>query len=279
VHPDKSVTVFADVPANLPSCPGGVGLTTAMVQLSTGWVLVGSLPTSDGKMTTAGNGCLIELSPAGTVAGAITGPYLNGPWDAALADNGDTATLFVTNTLVGVKDAKGATVNQGTVVRLSLAQTATEPPKVTATTEVAGGFPEREDAAALVKGPTGVTLDPAGTLYVGDNLGNRVAAVPNALTRNDSAGVGTTVSQGGQLANPLAVRIAPNGNLLVANATNGKIVEITVAGKQLGEFYANHDVAQSPPGNGNLFGIAVTQAGDGVLFVNDDTNLLSVLRR
>jgi hypothetical protein len=46
VHPDKSVTVFADIPANLPGCPGGVGLTTAMVQLSTGCVLVGSLPTS-----------------------------------------------------------------------------------------------------------------------------------------------------------------------------------------------------------------------------------------
>ena len=70
---------------------------------------------------------------------------------------------------------------------------------------------------------------------------------------------------------------APNGDLLVANATNGKIVEITPAGTQVGEYYANQDVAQDPPGNGNLFGIAVNQTRDGILFVNDDTNTLSVL--
>jgi hypothetical protein len=46
------------------------------------------------------------------------------------------------------------------------------------------------------------------------------------VTRTDSAGPGDTVTQGGQLAKPLAVRLAPNGNLLAANATNGKIVEI-----------------------------------------------------
>lgn len=279
VHPDKSVTVFADIPADLAGCPGGVGLTTAMVQLSTGWVLVGSLPTRDGKIATSAPGCLIELGPDGKVAGTLSGPYLNGPWDAALLDRGDTATLFVANTLAGVKDANGATVNQGSVVRLSLSQTATTPPRVAAVTEVAGGLAEREYAAALIKGPTGLALDPAGTgtLYIGDNLGNRIAAVPDALTRPDSAGPGQTITEGGQLANPLAVRRAPNGNLLAANATNGKIVEITPAGKQVGAFYANHDDAQHPPGNGNLFGITIDPTGTAVLFVNDDTNTLALL--
>jgi hypothetical protein len=278
VHPDKSVTVFADIPKNVAGCPGGVGLTTAMVQLSAGWVLVGSLPTSDGKLATSGLGCLIELDPTGSVAGTITGPYLNGPWDAVAVDNGETATLFVSNTLAGVKDAGGKTVNQGSVVRLSLHQTATTAPQVTAVTEVAGGLPEREDAAALIKGPTGLAIDPAGNLCIGDNLGNRITRVPNALTRADSAGTGDTLSEGGQLANPLAVRLAPNGNLLAANATNGKIVEITLAGTQVGAFYANHDEAQHPAGNGDLFGIAIAPDGAGVLFVNDDTNTLSVLR-
>lgn len=257
--------------------PGGVGLTTAMVQLSTGWVLVGSLPTTDGKIGTSGPGCLVELAPDGKVAGTITGPYLNGPWDAALLDRGDSATLFVASTLNGVKDAGGATVNQGSVQRLSLTQTPTTPPQVTAVTEVAGGLPEREDAAALVKGPTGLALDSAGTLYIGDNLGNRIARVPNAVTRTDSAGMGDTLTQGGQLANPLAVRLAPNGNLLAANATNGKIVEITPAGQQVGEFYVIHDEAQHPAGNGDLFGIAIDASGTGVLFVADDTNTLAVL--
>ncbi|MBV8349574.1 MAG: hypothetical protein JOZ49_19220, partial [Mycolicibacterium sp.] len=240
-------------------------------------VLVGSLPSTNGKIDTANAGCLIELTPTGQVAGTLTGDYLNGPWDATVADNGDTATLFVTNTLNGVKDAGGKTVNQGNVVRLSLSQTRTTAPVVTNHVVVADSLPERQDASAFVKGPTGLVLDPAGTLYIGDNLGNRVAVVTNALSRPDSAGAGTTLSSGGQLANPLGMDRAPNGDVLVANATNGKIVEITPAGAQVGEYYANRDVAQDPPGNGNLFDIAVNQSRDGIYFVNDDTNTLSLL--
>lgn len=277
VHPDKSLTVFASVPPKLPGCPGGIGLTTAMVVLKDGWVLVGSLPTTDGKLGTSGPGCLVELNPTGQVAGTIAADYLNGPWDAVVDDHGDTATLFVTNTLNGVKDAGGKQVNQGNVVRLSLSQTPTTAPTVTAHTVVGDSFPEQEDASALVKGPTGLVLDAAGNLYVGDNLGNRVAKIANALTRPDSAKDGDTLSKDGQLANPLGLATAPNGDILVANATNGKIVEITPDGKQTGEYYANQDVAQDPPGNGNLFDLAVNQTHDGIYFVNDDTNTLSLL--
>ena len=44
--------MFAKInPATLPgACPGGVGLTTALVALKTGWVIVGSLPTTDGTV-------------------------------------------------------------------------------------------------------------------------------------------------------------------------------------------------------------------------------------
>ena len=99
----------------------------------------------------------------------------------------------------------------------------------------------------------------------------------NALNRMDSTGAGGTLSSGGQLANPLGMDRAPNGDLLVANATNGKIVEITPAGTPVGAYYANQDVAQDPPGNGDLFDIAVNQTHDGIYFVNDDTNTLSLL--
>src|SRR3984893_4803056 len=40
VHPDKSVSVFASLPQNLPGCPGGVCLTTPIVVLKDGRVLV-----------------------------------------------------------------------------------------------------------------------------------------------------------------------------------------------------------------------------------------------
>lgn len=53
----KKVTLFASVARNLPQCPGGVGLTTAMTMLKSGWVIVGSLPSQDGTTATKGKGC------------------------------------------------------------------------------------------------------------------------------------------------------------------------------------------------------------------------------
>jgi hypothetical protein len=52
----KKLTLFAAIPRNLPQCPGGVGLTTAMTMLKTGWVIVGSLPSQDGTTATKGQG-------------------------------------------------------------------------------------------------------------------------------------------------------------------------------------------------------------------------------
>jgi sugar lactone lactonase YvrE len=279
VHPNGTTTVFADLAGAKSACPGGVGLTTAMVQLKTGWVIVGSLPSTNGVTTTAGRGCLLVVSPAGKLAETLTGSYLDGPWDAAVRDDGSTATLFVTNTLVGLAHSPTATASQGDVVRLSLRQTATTPPKVTAEKVVASGLPETGDPSAFVKGPTGLALGANGTLYVADNLANSITAVPQALTRSSSAGTGTVLSSGGQLARPLGLTIAPDGDLLAANATNGKIVEITTAGKQVGEDYAIENTGQDPPGNGDLFGIAIDQAGTGVLFVKDDENTLALLHQ
>jgi len=279
VHPGGSLSVFAQIPQHLSGCPGGVGLTTAMVMLKTGWVIVGSLPSANGKIGTAGAGCLIELSPEGRVAGTISGSYLDGPWDAAVADHGSTASLFVTNTLVGITASSSDSVNvdKGDVVRLSLSQTAASPPKVTAETVIGSGFPERPDASAFVKGPTGLALGANGTLYVASNPANAIDAIPDALTRMSSAGTGSVLTSGGQLANPLGLALAPDGDLIAANATNGKIVEVTPAGRQAGEYYADDDIGQEPPGNGDLFDVAINQAGTGVLFVNDGTNVLQLL--
>jgi hypothetical protein len=279
LHPDGQLSVFASLPATTSGCPGGVGLTTAMVQLKTGWVIVGSLPSATGLMSSAGAGCLLVLSPEGKLAGTIAGSYIDGPWDAAVRDDGSTAQLFVANTLIGLSGSSGdaADVDHGDVVRLTLTQSATAAPKVTAETTVASGYPERPDAAAFVKGPTGLALGSSGTLYVANNLGNAVDAVPDALTRGSSAGTGTVLTSGGQLANPLGLTLAPDGDLLAANATNGKIVEISPAGKQVGEYYADDDIGQEPPGNGDLFDVAVSQPGTGILFVNDGTNTLELL--
>jgi hypothetical protein len=44
VTPSGQQTLFAQINPNLPGCPGGVGLTTALTVLPTGWVIIGSLP-------------------------------------------------------------------------------------------------------------------------------------------------------------------------------------------------------------------------------------------
>ena len=55
ISPGGQQTVFAQIDATkLPGpCPGGVGLTTALGILPGGWVVVGSLPTTDGTAATA----------------------------------------------------------------------------------------------------------------------------------------------------------------------------------------------------------------------------------
>src|SRR5271168_2586254 len=81
VAPDGTVSQFAQINANtLPGpCPGGVGLTTALAVLQTGWVIVGSLPTADGTSATAQAGCLIVLDSKGDVAETFFGSLISGP--------------------------------------------------------------------------------------------------------------------------------------------------------------------------------------------------------
>ena len=277
VEPNGSVRTFADIPRTVAGCPGGVGLTSALVQLRTGWVVVGSLPTQNGKVSTAGQGCLLVLSSTGALVGTISGPYIDGPWGAALRDDGSTATLFVSNTLVGIKGSTTAPVRQGDVIRLTLSQSATSKPTVTAEAEVANGFPEQVDPSVLITGPSGLTLGSSGTLYVADTVGDRIVSIAGALTASGPAGTGTTLSQGGQLAHPLGLALAPDGDLLATNATNGKIVEVTASGRQVGEYYADQDVDQDPPGADELWGLAVNRAGTGVLFAKDEAGTLDLL--
>ncbi|HIH2761194.1 TPA: hypothetical protein ACYLM8_008171, partial [Burkholderia lata] len=83
------------------------------------------------------------------------------------------------------------------------------------------------------------------------------------------------ITADGFLRRPLALATAPNGHLLATNAQNGQVVEIDpVAGKQIYARWINTDKAQTPPGNGNLFGIAMTPEGDGFYYVADDVNTL-----
>ncbi len=276
----QSLAVFAAIPRHLPSCPGGIGLTTAMAMLRSGWVIVGSLPSQDGTTATKGQGCLLVLTPDGQLAGTISSPLIDGPWgNMAVVDRGETATLFVSNTGLGIGAPGQDVVRKATVLRLELTIEAGKPPVLARATVIASGFGEQADKDVFVIGPTGLALGPGGVLYVSDAIGNRIASIPDALTRTASAGVGKTVTSDGLLRRPLAIATAPNGHLLVTNALNGMLVEIDPAtGKQLHGLWIDANRAQSPPGNGDLFGIATTPDGDGFYYVKDEMNTLVLAR-
>lgn len=285
VAPDGSVTTFAQIDATkLPGpCPGGVGLTTALTVLRSGWVIVGSLPTSDGTSATAQAGCLIVLDNSGNVVETLSDPRINGPWDMTSMDSEEGAHLFVTNVLNGTVAANGAVVNQGTILRIDLAVSQTQKPQMESITEIASGFSERTDPAALVIGPTGVGLSPACAeededdcaLYVADSLNNRIAAILNPLRRRGSAGTGLTVSTAGSLNDPLGLTVAPNGHILVVNGNDGFITEVTPRGKQLAKVLLDN-TGGPPAGNGTLFGVTFDPQR-GVLFVDDGSNTLNSL--
>ena len=272
-----TVTKFAQISAaDVPACTGGVGLTTALVVLRSGWVIVGSLPTSDGTSATAQAGCLIVLDSSGNVQETFSGHGINGPWDMTALDGGSLADLFVTNVLNGTVAAGGGVVNGGTVLRLHLVIRGGSPPRLAAVTKIGSGFAERTDPAALVVGPTGVGLGADGTLYVADTVNSRIAAIPDAVRRFGSAGDGTTINQGGALKGPLGLAIAPGGDILTVNSINGKIVETTPSGKQAAVATLDNTVVQGAPnGNGTLFGLAVAPGGAGVYFVDDGSNQLN----
>jgi hypothetical protein len=272
-----ALTTFAALPANLPGCPGGVGLTTAMTMLKSGWVIVGSAPSTDGTTKTLGPGCLIVLDAKGNVAGTITGPEINDPWgNMAVIDHGDTAQIFVSNVGFGIGNSGDTAVrNQANVVRLDLAIPAGKPPVVKSRTVIADGLSAQADPGVFLIGPTGLALGKGGELYVSDAINNRVIAIADAATRTNSTGAGTQISKGGFLNRPLALALAPDGNLLVINGLDGYVVEIAPeGGKQLGRRLIDGDQAQSPPGSGDLFGIAMKPDGKGFYYVEDDVNTL-----
>lgn len=285
ITPAGKLSLFAQIDANnLPGpCPGGIGLTTALVALKTGWVVVGSLPTTDGTSATAQAGCLLVLDSKGNVVETFFGSLINGPWDMTAWDNGSNVSLFVTNVLNGTVAGGGNVVNQGTVLRMNLTIARGSMPSLQSMTVIGSGFSEKTDPAALVIGPTGVGLGSAHglgedgdgdqTLYVADSVNNRIAAIPHALRTNSSAGTGMTVSKGGALNDPLGLTIASDGNIITANGNNGFAVETTPSGKQIAKVLL--DSSGTPPGAGALFGLTPA-GGMGLYYVDDATNTLNL---
>ncbi len=245
------------------------GLSTALGALRGGFVIVGNVPTKDGTFATIGKGALQVIDRHGHLVHTWTDrEFLDGPWDLALDDRGTQAHIFVSNVL------------NGTVSRLDVA---VEPKGLTLLkkTTIAAGYPHMPNAAAVVLGPTGLAFDrDTNMLYVASTADNMIYAVPRAASRTNAAARGGIAFSDPHLRGPLALRFAPNGNLLTANgdAVNSdllhpsEIVEFTTGG----QFVREYDVDAS---QGGAFGLDTLREGPFNYAVIDDvTNSLSVTR-
>lgn len=247
------------------------GLSTALGVLRGGFVLVGNVPTTDGTAGTIGQGALQILDRRGNVVATWTDRVLlDGPWDLTVDDHGAWARIFVSNVL------------NGTVARFNVAVGATAL-TVTKKTRIASGYMHVPNAAAVVLGPTGLAFDAAtDMLYVASTADNTIYVVDHAGHLSSATGPGRVVFSDAHLRGPLALRFAPNGNLLTANgdAVNGdvlhpsEIVEFT----KYGHFVREYNVDSS---QGGAFGIDTRTAKDAAFnfaVIDDVTNSLSVYR-
>ncbi|HTC71805.1 MAG TPA: hypothetical protein VK655_02880, partial [Solirubrobacteraceae bacterium] len=268
-------TLFASInPTTLPGpCPGGVGLTTALEILPGGYVVVGSLPTTNGKSATAKYGCLIVLDSEGKVVKTIASKNIQGPWDSTAKSEGSKTSLFISNALNGGAVKGEKTIDNSTVLRIELESGEGQPPKVLSEQVIAEGIPWVDSPEALVLGPTGLALAANGTLYVASTQDNKILAIPEAATRaTPVAHGGTVVTEGGHLKEPLGLVLAPNGNLITTNGGDGNMVEITPQGQQVAV-----QTADTKTGAGSLFGLVISPSANSIYYVDDGENTLNVL--
>jgi uncharacterized protein (TIGR03118 family) len=242
----------------------GLGLTTALGVLRSGFVLVGNVPTSDGTFATIQQGSLLILNNEGTKVAELQDSHLlNGPWDLTVNDHGDRAQVFVANVLSGTVTRIDLAIRHGQVQVLRM-------------TQIASGYLHEPNMAALEVGPTGLAYDPnKDLLYVASTDDNAIFAIPHAGTTRIDQGRGQVVFQDAtHLHGPLALALLPNGNLITANgdAVNAdpnqpsELVEFTPSGQFVGQFMID-------PNPGGAFGLAVSSAGGVLRFaaVNDNS--------
>lgn len=262
ITPDGQQSVFFQGGA-------GLGLTTALGVLKSGFVVVGNVPTN--AQGAPQQGSLLILDANGKLVSTLSDPkLLDGPWDLAVNDQGGTAQLFVSNVL------------SGTITRIDLAIPPGGNPMVTSETQIASGYAHGLNQSALVVGPTGLVFDSqTDTLYVASTDDNAIFAIPDAAQTSHDQGTGRLIFNDQSLLHgPLGMVMAPNGDLIVSNgdAVNAdpshanELIEITPNGKFVGSF-------QLDTGSGGAaFGLAIS-SDNGVLrfaAVDDNTNTVDI---
>jgi hypothetical protein len=266
ITPQNQTSVFFQGPIVPKTGPAeDLGLTTALGVLRAGFVVVGSVPSSDGTAATLGQSRLLVLDKNGKLVDDMPDP--GGPWDLTINDMGTSAQIFVANVL------------SGTVTRFDVSLT--NGFSITKQTQIASGYTHNSDPNAFELGPTGLAFDAAsGTLYVASTADNAIFAIASAGTITSDNGMGTLVTKDRvHLHGPLGLTLAPDGNLISAqgDAVNAKksksseLVEFTPNGKFVGEF------SISPRNPGGAFGVASsTDTSPQLAAVNDINNSVEI---
>ncbi|HEY7294961.1 MAG TPA: hypothetical protein VH916_07950, partial [Dehalococcoidia bacterium] len=272
IAPGGAQHLFFQAPASL----APVGLTTALVALHSGIVIVGNTPTTDGTPGTISAGSLIFLNASGQVLLNLKSPALQGPWDMTADErNPFEPLLYVSNVL------NGTVVRIQAHVRFDLQgqHVSTEQPVV-----IGSGFSHRTDPAALVVGPTGLLLTPDGqSLYVADTGNNRIQRLDSVRDARGSLGAGRTALSGAPLKGPLALAWTPFGTIVASNgdaagdpATLPNMVVEFEPNEHMVVATRTLDTSGTP---GGIFGIAIDRfAGHtALIFVDDNTATVNVL--
>lgn len=246
----------------------GIGLSTALNIVKAGYVLVGNFPSSDGTCATGQPGSIIALTTNGQVFANITSPYIDGPWDSTVIDNGNNGvTLFIANGL------------NGTVSRFVFAM-GMNGPYVKSQMQIGSGYMHRCDPVTFVDAPTGLVYDPrTGDLYVASTADNKVYALHDAANIDKDQGTGRVIYEDNtHLHGALAMAMAPNGHLLVSNNDvinpdpnqPSEIVEFTLRG----QFVKQLSVDPAP---GGAFGLNVQTMNGVSTFAAVDDNASTLM--
>jgi hypothetical protein len=257
-----------DVQSTFYQGSAGLGLSGALGVLKRGFVIVGSVPTTDGTAATIGAGKLLVLTANGTLEETVSNPtLLDGPWGMAVNDQGATAQLFISNVL------------SGTISRVQL--TVTGHVHFVTITQIGSGFAHHSDPSALEVGPAGLVFDAkTNTLYVAGTADNKIFAISDASTRSTDAGTGTVIySDAAHLRGPIGLIETAYGDLVTANgdAVNAdasdpsELVEFTTTGSFVSQFSISGS-------EGGAFGLAIIDTKHLEIFcaVNDITNQTDV---
>ena len=246
-----------------------LGLSTGLAVLKAGFVLVANCPTTGGATPMAQQGSLLLLDRNGNLVNTIMSPFIQGPWDFTVFDQGNRVVVFVSNVLTGTVSRLVLLLNGGNLV-------------VRTAEVIADGYTHRPDPAAFEVGPTGLAYDPQrDTLYVASTGDNAIFAVRNANELRPSRGRGQLVTADPvHLHGALAMVLAPNGHLLVSNSDGinpnpGEPSEIVEFGPR-GRFFGQLSVDPNP---GGAFGLNIVAVSDDVArfaAVDDNANTLTI---